>query len=81
MKVYNLKTVEDYKNFLDELAGRDQPVYVYQSSTSSHLVIYDVKQIENPDEEIDRLLEAEDDEVDDDEPLFDYNDDDDGLPL
>lgn len=79
MKLFRLEKLEDYKQFTVEICARDQPIFLYQSADNPALVLTDSVEVDNPEDEITRLLDlqaADDIITDEDEVLFDFSDDD-----
>lgn len=81
MFVYTLDDYETYVDFVWDLLHLDQPVYLYDSPTNEKKILVSSVEVdeENIDTNISKIENKQNitDIVDDDEPLFDYDDPDD----
>lgn len=80
MRLFVLKDLDEYDIFVNYLIESDQPIFVFGSETRENIVLASEKDLSDPNDEIEKILEErkkdshpENETLDE---IFDYNEDD-----
>lgn len=83
MKIFLLKELDDYINFVEHIVQLDQPVFLYQSDYAENYILVSDKELDDVETKINELIDqAELDKKNnkiveknlEDEPLYDDTD-------